>query len=105
MQAADFVRSKLWEPEKKRLRRSFRQGPSPTQGFADDYAYLIAGLLDLYEACADLSCLTWAVELQQAQDELFWDDQAGEPDSSALSLFNHQYNGSISTPRRCIWPA
>ena len=72
------MREKLWEPEKKRLRRSYRQGPSPTQGFADDYAYLIAGLLDLYEASADLSCLQWALELQDAQDELFWDDQAGE---------------------------
>ncbi len=88
MQAADFVRSKLWESEKKRLRRSFRQGPSPTQGFADDYAYLIAGLLDLYEASAGLGCLTWALELQEAQDELFWDDQAGDLPPPAQSLMS-----------------
>ena len=78
MQVADFVKNRLWDPEKRRLKRSFRQGPSPTQGFADDYAYLIAGLLDLYEASADLQHLAWALQLQDVQDELFWDDQAGE---------------------------
>ena len=51
-QAAEFVHAKLWDPESKRLRRSFRVGPSAAQGFADDYAYMIAGLLDLYQARA-----------------------------------------------------
>lgn len=49
-QGAEFVHAKLWDPETKRLRRSFRVGPSAAQGFADDYAYMIAGLLDLYQA-------------------------------------------------------
>ena len=49
VQAAEFARAKLWDPETKRLRRSFRVGPSAAQGFADDYAYMIAGLLDLYQ--------------------------------------------------------
>ena len=49
-QAAEFVHAKLWDPESKRLRRSFRVGPSAAQGFADDYSYMIAGLLDLYQA-------------------------------------------------------
>ena len=48
-QAAEFARAKLWDPETKHLRRSFRLGPSAAQGFADDYAYMIAGLLDLYQ--------------------------------------------------------
>ena len=49
VQAAEFVRAKLWDTDTKRLRRSFRVGPSAAQGFADDYAYMIAGLLDLYQ--------------------------------------------------------
>lgn len=46
-------------------------------GFADDYALLIAGLLDLYESGGGLKWLLWAVQLQDTLDSLFW-DQAGE---------------------------
>jgi uncharacterized protein YyaL (SSP411 family) len=42
-------------------------------GFADDYALLIAGLLDLYEAGGGLQWLQWAVELQDTLDSTFWD--------------------------------
>ncbi len=45
----------------------------PINGFVDDYAFLIRGLLDLYEVCYDQTWLQWACELQQKQDELFWD--------------------------------
>lgn len=45
----------------------------PIHGFLDDYAFLIRGLLDLYEACFDPQWLEWAEELQEKQDELFWD--------------------------------
>ena len=43
------MRDKLWDPKACRLRRSFRLGPSAAAGYADDYAYLISGLLDLYQ--------------------------------------------------------
>lgn len=46
-------------------------------GFADDYAYLIGGLLDLYECGGGLKWLQWAVQLQSKMDELFWDNTAG----------------------------
>ena len=45
------MRDKLWDPETSRLRRSFRLGPSAAAGYADDYTYLISGLLDLYQVC------------------------------------------------------
>ena len=32
------------------------------------------GLLDLYEAGFEERWITWAVELQETQDKLFWDD-------------------------------
>ena len=60
VQAAEFVHEKLWDPESKQLRRSFRVGPSAAQGFADDYAYMIAGLLDLYQAQPHISPCTGA---------------------------------------------
>jgi len=42
-------------------------GPSQAPGFLDDYAFLIAGLLDLFEYGGDLQWLQWALELQAAQ--------------------------------------
>nr|MDQ6913518.1 thioredoxin domain-containing protein [Verrucomicrobiota bacterium] len=38
--AADFVKEKLYRAETNTLRRSFREGASEVEGFADDYAYL-----------------------------------------------------------------
>ena len=45
---ARFVKANLWDGQKQRLLRSFLSGPSDVEGFADDYAYLISGLLDLH---------------------------------------------------------
>ena len=53
------------------------------EGFADDYAFLIQGLLDLYEASFDVGWLRWAVELQEIQDRLFCDENRGGYFSSA----------------------
>lgn len=49
----------------------------PINGFLDDYAFLIKGLLDLYEASLDSRWLKWARELQQKQNDLFWDEENG----------------------------
>jgi uncharacterized protein len=48
--AADFVHANLWDAKTGRLARSFRAGQRTDQAFAEDYAFLIQGLLDLYEA-------------------------------------------------------
>ena len=75
--AAEFVRSHLWDEAGHgiRLARSYRESRSGP-AFADDYAWMVAGLLDLYEAGAELRWLRWALELQDEMDEAFWD--AGE---------------------------
>lgn len=49
---------------------------TPIFGFLDDYAFLIRGLLDLYESSLDADWLQWAETLQEQQDKLFWDDKA-----------------------------
>ena len=74
---ANFVKAHLWDSQKQRLLRSFLSGPSDVEGFADDYAYLISGLLDLHSATGETQWLAFAQQLQQKQDELFWDDTAG----------------------------
>jgi uncharacterized protein YyaL (SSP411 family) len=73
--AANFIHQHLWKDG--RLLRSYRQGASDVGGFCDDYAALIRGLIDLYEADFDVRWLQWALELQSAQDALFLDPEHG----------------------------
>jgi hypothetical protein len=75
--AAEFVREKLYDPKTQTLRRSYRAGPSEIGGFAEDYAFYIQGLLDLYEASFDVQWLRLAEQLQATQDRLFWDEKNG----------------------------
>ena len=75
--AAAFLRAHLRDPATGRLAHSYRAGVRDERGFAEDYAFLIQGLLDLYEADFDVGHLEWAVELQDRQDELFWDATGG----------------------------
>lgn len=49
------------------------RGAKPIFGYLDDYAFLIKGLIDYYVASLDVTVLYWAKELQEIQDELFWD--------------------------------
>ncbi|CAI9105338.1 OLC1v1004236C1 [Oldenlandia corymbosa var. corymbosa] len=75
--AASFIRKHLYDPQRRRLQHSFRNGPSKAPGFLDDYAFLIASLLDLYESGGPIFWLVWAVELQEIQDEVFLDKEGG----------------------------
>jgi uncharacterized protein len=75
--SANFVRTKLFDPSGKILYRSYREGRSNIEGFADDYALVIQGLLDLYEASFDVEWLKFAIQLQEIQDRLFFDEKNG----------------------------
>ncbi|KAG4030970.1 hypothetical protein MFRU_010g00980 [Monilinia fructicola] len=75
LKAANFIRKNLYEEKSKILYRIWREGRGDTEGFADDYAFLIEGLIDLYEATFDEKWLQWADELQQSQIDLFYDTQ------------------------------
>ncbi|KAL2140318.1 hypothetical protein VTI28DRAFT_3962 [Corynascus sepedonium] len=74
--AAAFIKGNLWaESESKAnpLRRFFWEKPSQVRAFADDYAFLIDGLLDLYTTTLDRQWLDWARQLQDTQTKLFYD--------------------------------
>ncbi|CAP67213.1 uncharacterized protein PODANS_1_22260 [Podospora anserina S mat+] len=81
--AAQFIFDNLWlndintegpnGGQHKVLHRYWNNGPSETLAFADDYAFLIEGLLDLYEATLSKRWLNWAQDLQDAQNRLFYD--------------------------------
>jgi uncharacterized protein YyaL (SSP411 family) len=65
--AANFIKEKLYDASSKRLHHSYRNGPAKAPGFLDDYAFLINGLLDLYEYGGKIEWLLWAVQLQVIQ--------------------------------------
>ena len=53
-----------------------RKGQAAIAGYAEDYACLAFGLLELFEATGEASWLEWARDLQAQLDERFWDDVA-----------------------------
>jgi uncharacterized protein len=75
--AAKFLRANLYDEKSELLFRNYRDGRSVVEGFADDYAFVIQGLLDLYEASFDLEWLKFATQLQETQDRLFFDEKNG----------------------------
>ena len=102
--AADFILTHLYDEKRGALLRRYRKGEAAIDGYLDDYAFLIQGLLDLYEACFDVAYLTWAITLQKRQDALFWDDQAGGyfstsgRDDTILLRMKESYDGAEPSP-------
>lgn len=81
--AADFVLASLYDAERRVLRRRWRAGEAAIDGFLDDYAAFVQGLLDLYEASFDVSLVDRALELTVRMAELFEDRENGGFFSSA----------------------
>ena len=74
--AADFVLQKM-KDAKGRLHHRFRDGELAVKAHAGDYAFLIHGLLSLYQTTFDLQLAEQAQELQQEMTARFWDDEHG----------------------------
>jgi uncharacterized protein YyaL (SSP411 family) len=112
--AASFIRKALWQDAPStafgegastalgagRLLRRYRDGEAAIEGYAEDYAYLNWGLLELFQATGDAGWLRWAIELQKTQDELFWDATDGGwfsttgNDPSVLLRLKEDYDGA-----------
>lgn len=60
-----------------RLMRRWKDGEAKFPGYLDDYAFLAAGLLDLYQATFDTRWLRHAEQLTRVADQLFHDGQNG----------------------------
>ena len=84
--AASFVESRLWDAKLGKLRRRFADGHAGIDGVADDYSFMIAALLDLYETTFDVRWLQLSRSIQEAQDRTFWsEDRSGYRRSIAKS--------------------
>jgi hypothetical protein len=73
--AAFFIWKHLYDEKKGTLKRRYRQGSSGPVGQLEDYAFLVSGLIDLYQLDQESRWLQWAVELTETQIRLFWDKQ------------------------------
>ena len=97
--AADFILKEM-QTTKGRLLHRYR-GEAGISANLDDYAFLIWGLLDLYETVFDAKYLKAALELNQIMMQHFWDrDQGGlfftADDAENLLLRRKEfYDGAI----------
>jgi uncharacterized protein YyaL (SSP411 family) len=98
--AAGFIRSRLWNEASRTLLRRYRDGDASIDAYAEDYACLVWGLLELFQADGDPAWLDWARRIQARQDELFWDEQDGGwfsttgRDPSVLLRLKEDYDGA-----------
>jgi uncharacterized protein len=74
--AADFILKTLYDPYKRLLHR-YRDSESGILGTVEDYAFLIHGLIELYEAGFKLKYLKAALCLNRELIEHFWDPVQG----------------------------
>lgn len=74
--SADFILRKL-RREDGRLLARYRDGEAAYEAYLDDYAFLVWGLIELYEAGFDIGHLQAAIELNERMIELFRDEHQG----------------------------
>jgi len=77
VQAAEFVRARLYDPDSGHLHRRYHAGEAAHAGQLDDYAFLVSGLLELYQVRQEPDLLSWAIDLTERTIELFWDHRDG----------------------------
>ena len=98
--AARFITTALWNDREATLYRRYRDGQVAFEGYLEDYASLVQGLLDLYEASFELEWLRLATRLTERMTELFWDGEGGGffatsgRDSSVLLRLKDDYDGA-----------
>jgi uncharacterized protein YyaL (SSP411 family) len=86
------------------MRRRYRDGEAGIDGYAEDYAYVIFGLLELFQAGGDPQWLSWALRLQRRMDEMFWDKDNGGwfnttgDDRSVILRLKEDYDGAEPAP-------
>ncbi|MFX0188139.1 MAG: thioredoxin domain-containing protein [Candidatus Hodarchaeota archaeon] len=74
--AVKFILSVMKNSEN-RLLHSYREGKAEIDAYLTDYAFLIWGLIELYEATFNVFYLKSALELNKIQIDHFWDNIIG----------------------------
>jgi hypothetical protein len=98
--AAAFIHDRLWDSATGMLLRRYRAGEAGIDGYAEDYACLVFGVLELFQADGDPAWLEWAIALQDQQDAQFWDAADGGwfstsgRDPSVVLRLKEDYDGA-----------
>ncbi|OAD58474.1 Spermatogenesis-associated protein 20 [Eufriesea mexicana] len=106
--AAKFIKRYLFDKTKDMLlhscyrdeKNTITQMSTPIPGFLDDYAFVIKGLLDLYESSLNEEWLEFAEQLQDLQNQYFWDETNGgyftttSNDPSIILRLKEAYDGA-----------
>ncbi len=74
--AADFILRRMKQPHGALLHR-YRDGEAAAAANLDDYAFMVWGLIELYQAAFDVRNLGAALELNDSMLARFWDDERG----------------------------
>ena len=74
--AVDFILKKMRKPDGRLLHR-YREGEASIIAHLDDYAFLVWGLIETYEATFDARFLKTALELNKDMIRHFWDQRGG----------------------------
>ncbi|UZJ39531.1 thioredoxin domain-containing protein [Prosthecochloris sp. SCSIO W1102] len=104
LKAAEFILENLYNGSEGRLLRRYCKGKAGIEGKADDYAFFIQGLLDLYEASSEYRYLSHANKLMEKQVELFFDNESGgffnaaSDDPSIPIRMKEDYDGAEPSP-------
>jgi len=98
--AVTFIFDQMMDSEGRLLHR-YREGGADILAFVDDYAFLIWGLINLYESSFETQYLEKAIMLTEEQLKLFWDSSIGaffftaEDTESLLTRQKETYDGAI----------
>jgi uncharacterized protein YyaL (SSP411 family) len=72
-----FLRGKLWDERTRTLYHRWRDGERDTAQLLDAYAFLLAGVLDLYQVTLEAGHLEFAIALADAMLAKFYDPAEG----------------------------
>eukprot|EP00817_Percolomonadidae_sp_ATCC50343_P003700 CAMPEP_0117425126 /NCGR_PEP_ID=MMETSP0758-20121206/5436_1 /TAXON_ID=63605 /ORGANISM="Percolomonas cosmopolitus, Strain AE-1 (ATCC 50343)" /LENGTH=737 /DNA_ID=CAMNT_0005209375 /DNA_START=145 /DNA_END=2358 /DNA_ORIENTATION=- len=98
---AQFVKDKMYNSSIRQLMHSARHNEvSSIKGFLNDYAFVVDGLLNLFEATGEIEWVKFAKTLTDIQLELFFDEEHGGffettgADESILIRAKEHYDGA-----------
>lgn len=75
LKAADFILKEMFRDGV--LYHRYAKGETAIEGFLDDYAFMVYGLIELYEATFEDKYLQAATDLTEAMVAKFWDNESG----------------------------
>ena len=73
----DFLRTRLWDESRKVLYHRWREGERDEVQLHSGYAFLLSGVLDLYEVTLEPGYLEFAIRLAESMIETFYDRESG----------------------------